>query len=158
MWQLGHKAFQCKIEQKINELFAEDAQMKAKLLSVLIQEHTDEDDNDYYSESTDSEHESSLLPVINVITNKSQKEFLLNLIGQIPNGELKKEYLEKLKQLILEEEDNIPKFTLNPSTSSLTNIYKQFPIPNSFQQITTKDLQQEINQLKTKVKYLKLKY
>jgi len=129
--------------------------MKAKLLFVLIQEHTDEDDNDYYSESTDSEYESSPLPVINVITNKSQKEFLLDLIGQIPDGELKKEYLEKLKQLILEEEDKTTKFTLNPTTSSLTNIYKQFPIPNPFQQITTKDLQQEISQLKTEVKYLK---
>ena len=107
--------------------------MKAKLLSILIQEHTDEDENDYYSESTDSEYESSPLPVINVITNKSQKEFLLDLIGQIPDGDLKKEYLKKLKQLILEEEDKTPKFTLNPSTSSLTNIYKQFPIPNPFQ-------------------------
>jgi len=118
---------------KINELFAEDGQMKAKLLSILIQEHTDEDENDYYSESTDLEYESSPLPVINVITNKSQKEFLLDLIGQIPDGDLKKEYLKKLKQLILEEEDKTPKFTLNPSTSSLTNIYKQFPIPNPFQ-------------------------
>ena len=87
----GHKAFQCKTEQKINELFAEDAQMKAKLLFVLLQEHTDEDDNDYYSESTESEYESSPLPIINVITTtKSQKEFLLHLIGQIPDGELKK--------------------------------------------------------------------
>ena len=116
MWQLGHKAFQCKIEQKINELFAEDAQMKAKLLSVLIQEHTDEDDNDYYSESTDSGYESSPFPVINVTMNKSEKEFLLDLIGQIPDGELKRKYLDKLEQLILEEEDKTPKFTLNPST------------------------------------------
>jgi len=123
--------------------------MKAKLLSVLIQEQPDnsEEENDYYSKSTEWEYESSPLPVINVITNKSQKEFLLDLIGQIPNGDLKKESLEKLKTLILEEEDKSPKFTLNASTSSLTNIYKQFPIPNPFQQITTKDLQQEINQL-----------
>ena len=68
---------------------------------------------------------------------------------------MKKEYLEKLKNLILEEEDKTPKFTLNTSSSSLTNIYRQFPIPSPFQQITTKDLQQEINQLKIEVKYLK---
>ena len=131
--------------------------MKAKLLAVLIQEPNDqsEEDNDYYSDSTESEYESSPLPVINVITNKSQKEFLLDLIGQIPNGDLKKEYLEKLKTLILEEEDKSCKFFLNASTSSLTNIYKQFPIPNPFQQITTKDLQTDINQLKTEIKYLK---
>jgi len=154
----GHKSFQCKTEQKINEIFAEDAQMKAKLPSILIQDATDksEAENDYYSESTDSEYESSPLPVINVITTtKSQKEFLLDLIGQIPDGNLKKEYLEKVKQLILEGEDKTPKFSLNASTSSLTNIYRQFPIPNPFQQITTKDLQHEINQLKNKVKYLK---
>jgi len=74
--------------------------MKAKLLLVLIQESTDksEEENDYYSESTDSEYESSPFYVVNVITTtKSQKEFLLNLIGQIPDGDLKKEYLEKLK-------------------------------------------------------------
>jgi len=62
--------------------------------------------------------------IVNVITTtKSQKEFLLDLIGQISDGDLKKEYLEKLKQLILEEEeDKTPKFSLNASTSSLTNI------------------------------------
>jgi len=55
--------------------------MKAKLLSVLIQEPTDqsEEENDYYSDSTEPEYESSPLPVINVITNKSQKAFLLDL-------------------------------------------------------------------------------
>jgi len=57
--------------------------------------------------------------------------------------------------LILEKEDKTPKFTLNVPFSSLTNIYKQFPIPNPFQQITTKELQQEINQLKMEIKYLK---
>ena len=65
--------------------------------------------------------------------------------------------MEKLKAIILEEEDKMPKFTLNASSSSLTSIYKQFPIPNPFQQITTKDLQHEINQLKTEIKYLKTK-
>ena len=58
--------------------------------------------------------------------------------------------MEKLKQLILDEYDKTPKFSLDASTSSLTTIYKQFPIPNPFQQITAKDLQHEINQLKNK--------
>ena len=123
----GHKSFQCKTEQKVNEIFAEDSQMKTKLLSILLLDATDnsEVENDYYSDSIDSEYASSPLPVINVITTtKSQKEFLLDLIGQIPDGDLKKEYLEKLKQIILAEEDKTPKFSLNSSTSSLTNIYK----------------------------------
>ena len=86
---------------------------------------------------------------------QSQKKFLLDLIGQIQDGNLKREYLEKLKTLILEEGDKSPKFTLNTSSSSLASICKQFPILNPFQQITTKELQQEINQLKTEIKYLK---
>jgi len=57
----GHKSFQCKTEQKINEIFAEDSQMKTKLLSILIQETTDksEDERDCYSDSTDSEYEKA---------------------------------------------------------------------------------------------------
>ena len=117
--------------------------MESKLLSLLIQENSDNSDNnnDFYSDSQEeSECESSPLPTINVITNKNRKEFLLDLMGQTPDGNLKREYLEKLKTLILEEEDKTPKFTLNAPSSSLTNIYKQFPIPNPFQQIITKEL------------------
>jgi len=106
---------------------------------LLINQSEAEPEDCYSESSSDSEYESSPIPTINVITNKSQKEFLLDLISQIPDGDMKKDYLEKLKSLILEEEDKSPKFTLNTSTSSLTNIYKQFPIPNPFQQITTKD-------------------
>jgi len=50
----------------------------------------------------------------------------------MPDGNLKKEYLEKLKALILEEEDKTPKFTLNTSSSSLTNIYNNFLFPIRF--------------------------
>ena len=56
--------------------------MQSKLLSLLIQDFTDQsdDNNDYYSDSqNESDYESSPLPTINVITNKSQKEFLLDL-------------------------------------------------------------------------------
>jgi len=116
----GHKAFQCKTEQKISELFAEDAQMKAKLLSVLLQEATDksEAENDYYYESTESEYESLPLPVINVITTtKSQKEFLLDSIGQIPDGELKKEYSPSLSS----------NCTLIFGKSSITNLRQKYP-------------------------------
>ena len=55
----------------------------------------------------------------------------------------------------MEEEDKTPKFSLDASTFSLTTICKQIPIPNPFQQITTKDLQHEINQLKSEIKILK---
>jgi len=152
--KIGHKFFQCKTEQEINELFSEEPELQKKLLS-LIQDKSEVED-DYYSEtSTDSEYESSSIPTLNVITNKSQKEFLLDLISQIPDGQMKREYLEKLETLILEEEDKGPRFSLNGHSSSLSSIYKEFLIPNPFQQITTKDLQTEINELKKQVKYLK---
>jgi len=88
--------------------------MKAKLLSILIQNPSDnsEVENNYYSESTDSDYESSPLPVVNVITTtKSHKDFLVDVIGQIPDGNLKKEYREKLNQL--GEDMKTPNSSLN---------------------------------------------
>ena len=93
---------------------------------------------------------------LNVITSKPQKELLLDLICQIPNIETKKEYLEKLKGIILEEEDKPPKFKLGPSSSSsLTQIFERYPITNPYQQVSTKQLQSEINDLKSQVRFLK---
>ena len=60
----------------------------------------------------DLEYESSPIPTLNIITNKSQKEFVLDLIGQIPDGNMKRAYLERLKTLILEQEDKRPTFSL----------------------------------------------
>ena len=86
----GHKSFQCKTEQKINELFFGDPELKQEIHTLLINQ-SDEEPEDYYSESSsDSEYESSPIPTINVIANKSQKEFLLDLISQIPDGDMKK--------------------------------------------------------------------
>ena len=81
--KIGHESFQCKTEQKLNELFPGDPELKQKLHALLIRnQYEDEDQDSYYSESqSDSEYESSPIPTINVITNKSQKEFLLDLIG-----------------------------------------------------------------------------
>ena len=95
----GHKAFQCKTEQKINELFSGDPELKQKLLALLIKEPSgSESDEDYYAESNDdSEYESSPIKTLNVITSKSQKEFLIELIGQIPDVDIKKDYLQRLK-------------------------------------------------------------
>jgi len=79
----------------------------------------------------------------------------LNLIGQISDENLKRDYLERLKNLILEEEDKRLTFSLEGPSTTFTDIYKQFPIPNPFKQVTTKELQTEINELKTQVRYLK---
>ena len=156
----GHKSFQCKTEQKINELFSEDPELKQKLLSLLIRDipHSDYEEEDYYEESEDdSEYESSPLKTINVITSKSQKEFLIELIGQIQDADTKREYLQRLKELILEEDKpSRLDFDLNAaSSSSFQQIFNDYPIPNPYQQVTTKQLQQELNELKAHVKILK---
>jgi len=64
-------------EQKINELFSGEPELQKKLHSLLIQNKSDEEDY-YYSESSeDSEYESSPIPTLNVLTNKSQKNSFL---------------------------------------------------------------------------------
>jgi len=42
--KVGHKSFRCKMEKKINESFAEDSQLKSKLLTLSIQENEKEFD------------------------------------------------------------------------------------------------------------------
>jgi len=93
---------------------------------------------------------------LNVIINKPQKEFLLDLIGQIPYINTKREYLDNLKSIILEEEDKTRKFELGTSSSSsISQIFERYPIPNPYQPITTKQLQAEVNDLKSQVRFLK---
>ena len=64
----GHKSYQCKMKQKINKLFADDSQRQSNLLSLLIQDISDQSDgnnDDYYSDSqNESEYESSPLPTV----------------------------------------------------------------------------------------------
>ena len=54
----GHKAFQCKTEQKINELFSGDPELKQKMLALLTKDASgSEVEEDYYaSDSDDSEY------------------------------------------------------------------------------------------------------
>ena len=120
--KIGHKAFQCKIEQKINKLFYGEPELQKKLLDLLTKDGS-KSENDYYVESSeDSKYESSPILSLNVITNKTQKGFLLDLIGQIPDVDTKKDYLEKLKGIILEEEDK--SFRFSPKISTITKIFE----------------------------------
>jgi len=151
----GHKAFQCKTEQKINELFSGDPDLKQKLLALLTQEALESDEDYYAEESEESDYESSPLQALNVITSKPQKEFLIDLIGQIPDLDAKRDYLERLKGIILKE-DKPPKFSLEaPTSSSINHVFNKYPIFNPYQQVTTKQLQTEVHDLKTQVRFLK---
>jgi len=67
-----------KLNKKLLKLFSGELKLQKKLHSLLIQDKSEEEDY-YYSESSrDSKYESSPIPSLNVITNKSQKEFLLD--------------------------------------------------------------------------------
>jgi len=78
---------------------------------------------------------------------------LIDLIGKIFDEATKKEYLSKLKHLILEKEKKFIKFDIK--TSSLTKLSQKYPIPNPFQQLTTKEIQFEVNGLKAQVRDLR---
>jgi len=62
----------------------------------------------YYSESSEeSQYESSLILSLNVITSKPQKEFLLDLIRQIPDIDTKENTLRNLKVLSLKKKTEL---------------------------------------------------
>ena len=58
---------------------------------------SDTDNEDYYQSTKEegSDNDSSPIKTLNVITNRNQKEFLLDLIGKISDDETKNEDLEK---------------------------------------------------------------
>ena len=103
--KIGHKAFQYKTKQKINELFFGEPELQKKLLALLTKDALDSDKEEGYNSqsSEDSEYESSPILSLNVITSKPQKEFLLDLIEKTPDIDAKREYLEKVKVLSLKK-------------------------------------------------------
>jgi hypothetical protein len=80
---------------------------------------------------------------------EEQEELLLDLISKIENHELKRQYLEKLRKLLTKREVNKSKSL----EISLSNTLKIFDKPK--EQITIKDLQLEVNQIKSEIKILK---
>jgi hypothetical protein len=80
---------------------------------------------------------------------EEQEELLLDLISMIENPELKRQYLEKLRKLLTKREVNKSKSL----EISLSNTLKRFDKPK--EQITIKDLQLEVNQIKSEIKILK---
>jgi len=74
---------------------------------------------------------------------------LIDLIGKISDEETKKESLSKLKDFILKEENKFIKFDIE--TPTLTKLSQTYLTPNPFQQLTTKEIQIKVNELKAQV-------
>ena len=144
------------MEQKINELVTDKLELQKKLLAILAKNSSNSDkevDSNQSSEEGKSDYDSCPIKVINAITNWNQKEFLIDLIGKISDEETRKEYLSKHKDLILLEQKKVIKIYVE--TLSLTKLFHKYPVPNPFQQLTTKDIQIEVNELKAQVRDLR---
>ena len=74
----GHKATECKVEQKVNELFVDNPKLRDKVLTILANNHS-ESDKDYYqdTDSDKSAYSSSPIQTINVITTNTLKKTLI---------------------------------------------------------------------------------
>jgi len=94
---------------------------------------------------------SSPTQAINVITNENQKKLLFELIGQIFNVDTKREYLKKLKDLVLFEKEESKSLKFNYVDTSVSKIINKYPRPNPFYQITTKEIQVDISELKCQI-------
>ena len=105
----GHKATECKVEQKANELFIDKPKLRDKVLAILAHSQS-EFDKDYYQDTYSEDSAYSTSPIqINVITTNNQKKNVSNRIGQTPDLDQRKEYLENLTDIILTEEEK-PKY------------------------------------------------
>jgi hypothetical protein len=165
----GHFAKDCKAKKTIKSLKVSN-EKKENLRRMLEIKDTESSENE--SELSISSSESSYCSfsstksisgpdisfgcndtcckTIGVMTKEEeQEELLLDLISKIENPELKRQYLEKLRKLLTKREVNKSKSL----EISLSNTLKRFDKPK--EQITIKDLQLEVNQIKSEIKILK---
>ncbi|MBN8105851.1 hypothetical protein, partial [Vibrio vulnificus] len=82
---------------------------------------------------------------------REEKEFLLDLVEKIKDDETRKEYLEKLKELLCKEERLIKE--PQEEIYDLNKIIERFS--NKPQIVDIQDLQQEIRQIKDDIVKLK---
>jgi hypothetical protein len=163
----GHFAKDCKAKETIKSLKVSNEE-KENLIRML--EIKDTEPSDYESEVSSSENSycscssnksesgpdisfgcnDSCCKTIGVMTKEEEQEdVLLDLISKIENSELKRQYFEKLRKLLTKREVNKSKSL----EISLSNTLKRFDKPK--EQITIKDLQLEVNQIKSEIKLLK---
>ena len=165
----GHMANKC--TSKINEIIdhitdidekiKERIKEKLKIQTEINQISDNEIDEEFYtsSDSTDCKcHTINMIKTSNEKKiDKNTKEFIFDMIQQIPDLQKQKEQLEKLKDLIINEtEEKID--IIQPF--SISKLFEKYPVGKSFQNKTTpttpiNELQKEINTLKQEIKTLR---
>lgn len=87
-----------------------------------------------------------------MIRSNHQKEFLFDLIQELPS-EAQKIHMTKLRELILKEEEQETTKVVEPF--SISNLLNNYPINSSIRQNKNNELYKEINNLKLQIKKLK---
>ena len=110
--KLGHYAKICKFKHNLNKICAEHSDIQNKLITLFEFKDMPEQSSSFYISNKGVKDSSNDLPdnkCINVITtNNNENEFLLELIEQIQDKELKTEYLQKLKGILIKEDSLEP--------------------------------------------------
>jgi hypothetical protein len=163
----GHFAKDCKAKETIKQLKVPNEEQE-NLIRMLEIQGTEPSDYESQISSSESSYcscssnksnsgpdisfgcKDTCCKTIGVMTKEEeQEELLLDLISKIENPELKRQYLEKLRKILTKREVNKSKSL----EISLSNTLKRFHKPKA--QITIKDLQLEVNQIKSEIKILK---
>ena len=153
-----------KINEIIDSISDIDSNIKEKL-QLYSQINKISDDNDFYNSSSSSDNtcQCKQINMIKRNTLKSPKmtnsktatkELIFDMIQQIPDPEKQKEHLEKLKTLIIDEDE--AKDTL-VQPFSISKHFETYPIttklnaqPNNIQELRT-----EVKSLKEEIKIIK---
>ena len=143
--------------KKHNEICAEHLDIQDKLIALFeLKDTADQSENSSsssdYEDNTINElasdsseypsgNESSRLcyKCINIITtNNSDKEFLLDLIEQIQDTTLRKEYLQKVEGILIKEDSLEP-----PHKVNINKIFETREILNILKAVNIQDLKNE---------------
>ena len=144
--KIGHKANECTLKQKINEICQDNEELRSKLINLLIKDSSDEELE--FNSDSDSDRSGST-HFCQTISEDNDRETLFQLIDNLDNPTTKREYFLKLKHLLFKEQKTLPE-----EPFSLTKILNQRPSTSIFSPVTTKDLQTEVNTLKREIKTL----
>lgn len=158
----GHKANKCNFKKKINEIFSDNPDLQNKLLNLfqLSQNSSSEsEDNEinqlcYDSDNSTSSDNSSVqfcTQNICVLSNSDkEKELILDIVDKINDPLIKEQYLKRLRDIVLKK----PILSNNRTEEENLNQILKMASKSPITPITTKELQTEINHIKSQIKQI----